>query len=211
MILRDSELLREFVPGTTGWTVADLDRPEIERMWEAGAYELVDGVLTTMPPPYNPSSSSLSKLCYFITRHLEDRGLGGEVIMDSDYSLGPRRLARPDAIYLSPADLRRQLTIREKVRPENPRKTRTLIAPTLVIEAISPGHEEHDRVTKWGWYADAKIRHYWLLDGFGYTLECYVLRRGVYKLEASGAQNSKVKPSLFPGLTIPLARVWSML
>lgn len=43
---------RPFEPGTTGWTVHDLDDPEIERQWFEGRYEIVEGVLTKMPPAY---------------------------------------------------------------------------------------------------------------------------------------------------------------
>jgi hypothetical protein len=32
---------RPFQPGTTGWTVRDLDDPEIERQWFSGRYEIV--------------------------------------------------------------------------------------------------------------------------------------------------------------------------
>ena len=35
MTLADTHV-RNFEPGTTGWTAADLDRPEIERRWFAG-------------------------------------------------------------------------------------------------------------------------------------------------------------------------------
>jgi hypothetical protein len=41
---------RPFLPGTTGWTASDLDDPAIERGWIRGSYEIVEGVLTTMPP-----------------------------------------------------------------------------------------------------------------------------------------------------------------
>lgn len=43
---------RPFEPGTTGWTVHDLDDPEIERQWFQGRYEIVEGVLTKIPPAY---------------------------------------------------------------------------------------------------------------------------------------------------------------
>ena len=43
---------KPFEPGTTGWTASDLDDPAIEREWFRGRYEIVEGVLTKMPPAY---------------------------------------------------------------------------------------------------------------------------------------------------------------
>jgi len=36
---------RKFEVGTTGWTADDLDDERIERHWESGRYEIVEGVL----------------------------------------------------------------------------------------------------------------------------------------------------------------------
>ena len=45
-------LHREFKPGTTGWSIDDLDDPEIERLWTGGRFEMVEGVLAEMAAPY---------------------------------------------------------------------------------------------------------------------------------------------------------------
>ncbi|HZL38562.1 MAG TPA: hypothetical protein VFC78_24855 [Tepidisphaeraceae bacterium] len=49
---------RPFIPGTTGWTADDLDDPQIERQWEDGAYEIIEGVLTLMPAAYFAGSNA---------------------------------------------------------------------------------------------------------------------------------------------------------
>ena len=49
---------RPFLPGTTGWTASDLDDPQIERLWFSGRYEIVEGVLTSMPPAYLAGGSA---------------------------------------------------------------------------------------------------------------------------------------------------------
>ena len=82
------------------------------------------------------------------------------------------------------------------------------VAPALAIESISPGHEAHDRKTKRRWYAEAGIRHYWLLDGLAKTLECLVLEGAEYGTEQLARDDDEVRTSLFPGLVIPLRRVW---
>jgi Uma2 family endonuclease len=80
--------------------------------------------------------------------------------------------------------------------------------PTLVIESLSQGHEHHDQVTKRKWYADLKVPHYWIIDGFARRLECLRLRGEHYDLEASGAHDDTLEPASFPGLRISLREVW---
>ena len=82
------------------------------------------------------------------------------------------------------------------------------VAPTLVIESMSIGHEDHDRETKRGWYAELKVPNYWLLNPYARSLECLVLVKDEYRRDAWGRENEQVCPSLFPGLTIPLADIW---
>ena len=62
--------VREFEPGTTGWTVADLDDPLIEAAWVAGAYEIVEGVLAKMAPAYLDSSRPLGRLILAINQNI---------------------------------------------------------------------------------------------------------------------------------------------
>lgn len=50
---------KPFRPGTTGWSASDLDDPRIEGKWLRGSYEIVEGVLTRMPPAYFIGGESL--------------------------------------------------------------------------------------------------------------------------------------------------------
>src|SRR3982751_5372533 len=38
--------------GTIGWSAKDLEDPEIRFLWDQGRFEIIDGVLTVMPPAY---------------------------------------------------------------------------------------------------------------------------------------------------------------
>src|SRR5437899_929176 len=61
--------IRPFEPGTTGWTVDDLEDPEISWLWQEGHYEIVEGVLTLMPAAYLDGSLSIRKLLRFVEDH----------------------------------------------------------------------------------------------------------------------------------------------
>ena len=57
---------RKFRPGTTGWTAGDLDDPAIEATWERGRYEIVEGVLTKLPPAILDSAITLGRFIHAV-------------------------------------------------------------------------------------------------------------------------------------------------
>jgi len=199
---------RPFLPGTTGWTAHDLDDHVIESQWFQGRYEIVDGVLTTMPPAYFPGTQSLQELVFILKANLKERGLpnhfGGEVdiIIDED------RVVIADAVWLTLADQERQREATRRAGKSEPGRTRILVPPTLLIESISPGHEWHDERTKRRWYAEFGVPNYWILDGFSRSLKCLVREASEYRVDVEGRGSDEVRPALFPGLTIPLAQLW---
>ncbi len=80
--------------------------------------------------------------------------------------------------------------------------------PTLVVEAVSPGHEEHERDPQRRWYAEAGVPNFWILDGYAGSLECLTLADKTYRIDQAGREGDELRPSLFPGLVIPLADLW---
>jgi Uma2 family endonuclease len=201
---------RRLEPGTTGWTVDDLENPEMERQWEGGAYELVEGVLAKMPPAYLDGSLPLQQVIRLIQSHLDRRQQAGYFAGEVDLILARNRIARPDAVFLTPTDLERQRQANARRGKKTLPYGRLLIAPTLVIESLSPGHETHDRDTKRQWYAEASVGNYWLLNPYDRSLECLILDApaGVYRTDVAGSNQDELSPAAFPGLLLPLARLW---
>lgn len=200
---------REFLPGTTGWTADDLNDPEIERLWDEGAFEIVEGVLTQMPPAYHDGTLPLSRLRRIIERHLEQSALPGEFTTEDDVIINRKRVARVDMLFMTPDDHQRQEAAnRDRGKPKL-RFGRILVPPTLIVESISLGHEDHDRETKRAWYAEVGVPNYWMLNAFQQSLECLKLVDGKYQVDVAGRAKDEIRPSLFPGLMIPLAQLWA--
>lgn len=199
---------KPFEPGTTGWTVDDLDDPQIERRWFEGRYEIVEGVLTTMPPAYFDGSLPAGRLIRMVERYLDHVKQSGDFASEVDLVVGPRRVARVDFVFLTPQDRDRQ----EKANAARGRRKlkygRLLVPPTLIIESVSIGHEAHDAETKLQWYESFGVPNYWMIDGYERTLRCLVLENGKYRIDQDGKGPGEVRPSLFPGLTIPLIDLW---
>ena len=199
---------RPFEPGTTGWTVHDLDDPEIERQWFQGRYEIVEGVLTKMPPAYFAGGNALFNVMFLVKTRLKRAGLTGRFSTEVDVVVDDDRLARSDAVMMTTHDESRQKKAGRAAGRSDPKRTRILIPPTLIIESISPGHEHHDLKTKRRWYAEFGVPNYWILDGYAESLECLVLEGGKYRRDAFGRRSEEVRPSLFPGLVFSLAEIW---
>src|SRR5438128_3165066 len=157
---------RQFKVGTTGWTVDDLDDPKIERLWEQGRYEIVEGVLTEMPAAYHDSGRSTFRLGTILQNWLDARELKGGISTETDLVLNKRRIPKVDLMYLTAAQEREQLRLsRHRGRP-GVRFGRIVVPPELVVESISLGHEAHDEEVKRDWYAQSGVKNYWLLHAF---------------------------------------------
>ena len=201
-------LPRPFVPGTPGWAASDLDDPEVERLWFEGSYEIVNGVLTTMAPAFYVGGKATSILLRIGIGYLEDRGMGGSFGTEVDIIIDESRVVKADAIHMSADDEKRQAEAVAVAGRIDAERTRILVPPTIIIEAISPGHERHDRITKMRWYAEFKVPNYWILDPFAKTLDCHVLDGNAYRLDLSGKGSDEISTRVFPGLVISLKRLW---
>jgi Uma2 family endonuclease len=125
-----------------------------------------------------------------------------------DIVIDETRVLRADVAYMTPQDKARQADATRAAGKADPRRARLYVPPTLVVESISPGHELHDERTKRRWYAAFGVSHYWMLNVFERTLRCLVLEGDAYRDDAAGREAEQVLPSAFPGLVIPLAKIW---
>jgi Uma2 family endonuclease len=199
---------RPFVPGTTSWRASDLDDSEVERRWFSGRYEIVEGVLAVIPPGYIASGSATFNLMKYVHEYLEREGVRGRLSMGVDIVIDEIRVARADAVLLMPADARRQTRAAKAAGRRDLKRTRILVPPTLVIESVSPGHEEHDRRVKKRWYAEFAVPNYWIVDAFEQMLECLRLQGGRYVRDVKGKGRRVVRPGAFAGLAVDLGAVW---
>lgn len=202
---------KPFKPGTTGWVAADLEDPKIEARWVQGRYEIVEGVLTEMPAAYFSGAKRLYRLQLQVSMHQQATKSAGSFANEVDIVIDDSRVVRADAVWMTPQDEARQAAVVARVAAagHDPDRVRLLVAPTLAIESVSPGHEAHDRRTKRKWYAEFGVPHYWIFDSFNRSLECLVLEAGAYRVDASGHGDNEVRPSLFPGLVLQLTGIWS--
>lgn len=199
---------KPFRPGTTGWSASDLDDPRIEAKWEWGRYEIINGVLTRMPPAYFSGGEMLANLLFAFMSQLKRQKVPGTFSIEADMIIDEQRVVKGDSCFMTPEDKKKQRIEARKHGKPDPNRARVYVPPTIIIESISPGHQAHDRVTKFAWYAEFGIKHFWIIDPFKRKLDEFVLERGKYKLVAKLSGNAKFKPAAFPGFEVDLADVW---
>ena len=160
-------------------------------------YEILDGELSVTPAPATKHQAALGNLYRFLANYVVANQLSKLFIAPTDVILAPTTVVQPDLIFIG-TDRFRVVTERAIEGP-----------PTLVIEILSPTTHQTDRVTKAQLFARYQVPHYWLIDPDQRTLEAYELVIDHYDLAASARDAEVFAPSLFPGLSIPLADLWA--
>jgi Uma2 family endonuclease len=200
---------RIFQPGTTGWSVDDLQDQNLLREWSSGRHEIADGVLTEMAPQGYHGVYPLTRLREMILEHARAQQTELWCHAEVDLRLRRNRIARPDLLVLTADQTRQQDAEERKLGIDSSQYCPVLVTPSLIVESVSHGEEEHDRQTKRAWYAEAKIPLYWLLTSFERSLVCLRLDRGGYVIEAEGHDQDQLTVNLLSApFHIELARLW---
>jgi Uma2 family endonuclease len=199
---------RPFEPGTLGWVASDLDDPAIAREWFKGSYEIVEGVLTTMPPAYFAGGNAAANLMFMLQSHSKEYKLGWRFAAEADIVVDEIRVPRADVVMLTHEDAKKQDAAARAAGNPDPKCVRILIPPTLIIESVSREHELHDRRTKKSWYGGFGVAHYWIVDACAKTLDCFRLDGAQYIVHAKGKDEQILEGLPFPELVIPLRELW---
>jgi len=111
--------LRSLEPGTSGWTASDLDDPQVAWLWDAGRFEIIDGILKTMPPADFDHGEVALELLTLTRSHLRGSGVAARISMEVDLIRrlwNPQLLARrrPAPVARLPCPGRRPLPRRRR-------------------------------------------------------------------------------------------------
>jgi Uma2 family endonuclease len=198
----------QLIPGTIGWSADDLEDPFIRGLFDEGRFEIIDGVLTKMPPAQFTGGECSMNLVFLLREYFKTSNVPARFSGEVDIQLDPCRYLRADAVCIFGTDLDRfEQHARQAGRLDWARAA-LFIGPSLIIESISLGHESHDRKTKRRWYAELGAQRYWIVDAFARSLECLWLDNDTYREEAVGHRIDSVSIPSLPGLTIPLVELW---
>ena len=159
-------------------------------------YEIIEGNLYMTPAPTPKHQNVSLNLAFLIKSYLKEHLIGKIYEAPIDVLLGQQTVVRPDILFIS----KKYLSIVAEKNIQGP--------PDLVVEIISPGTIQKDRILKVKTYAKFGVKYLWLIDPDNQTLEAFELAKETCRLIESLAGEEVFNPSLFPGLSIPLKELW---
>jgi Uma2 family endonuclease len=166
---------------------------EFVRLDDEDRRELIEGRLVETEVPNRAHERAVAVLL----RYLGNRAVAGDrgEVFASGYKvkIGRHRGVMPD-VQLVGADVN---------RPEN-EVGYVSGRPRLVVEVLSPSSVRYDRVIKLGYYQQAGVPEYWIVDPAHRTVERLVLENGKYVI-AETASEGVFAPDGYDGLSIPFA------
>ena len=177
-------------------TYADyLALPDDGRRWQ-----VLDGVLVEMTPaPRTTHQAAQHVLAYLIEGWLETHpGTGVVLPAPTDVVLDAYNVVEPDLVFVAAA--RGAIVLESHIAG----------APDLAVEILSPSSVRIDRVLKFALYARHRVPWLWIVDPEAGTIEEFRLAGDAYQLPARHAGAEGFEPGLFPGLVIPLGRVFHL-
>lgn len=162
-------------------------------------YEVLEGLLVKEPSPNVPHQRVSRRLQRILEDYFREFDPQGEIFdapLDVTF-LDDTTVVQPDLFYISG----KQTQVVKEIRIDG--------APTLVVEILSPSSTRRDRLQKMQIYGKAQVQHYWLVSPEEKTLECFLLRDGVYALVAAGMDEDIVTHPCFTGLAVGLNTLWN--
>lgn len=145
-------------------------------------YEIIDGVLYMAPAPGAPHQTTVGWFIFYLTTHVQIKGLGRVLPAPFDVELAPNFVVQPDVLVV----------LNDNLSVLTP--SRVVGAPDLVVEIASPSTAGYDRREKQDAYAQAGVREYWIADPATKTIEVLQLQDDQYR-SLNVFQNGATLPS----------------
>jgi Uma2 family endonuclease len=164
-------------------------------------YELVNGYLREKPQVPVWHNILLLDLVSYLVPYVKTHALGEMIGPRTPLRITAYDGRKPD-MFLIPTD-QYHLVGKNTFRG----------VPPVVLEIVSPGTEHIDRTEKRAEYAQLGVGQYWIIDSPNRAVEVYQLRDlpeggRTYELTETARDEGVFRPSFFPGLEIPLGKVW---
>lgn len=132
--------------------------------------ELIDNQLVMSPSPLAIHQKTLQKIFRRLSERIEDTGIGEIFIAPFDVYLDEEQNAvQPDIVV-----------VLSKSRSILNPKGHIHGVPDMLIEILSHGNKDHDRVKKKALYERFGVKEYWMVDPETKATEGYTLKDGVF-------------------------------
>jgi Uma2 family endonuclease len=158
-------------------------------------YELFEGELIVSPVPTTRHQASSMQLSGFLW-HAEEAGIGRAFAAPTEVYFTRHNMVCPDLLFIR--------TEREHIITTSGIQG----PPDLVIEILSPSTRQHDLGWKMTLYARYGVPHYWIVDTDARLILPHTLGDNGYVEQTPLRPGDTLSSPLFPGITMPVARVF---
>lgn len=172
---------------------------EFNQLPGEGRYELVNGRLEELVSPRPRHGWTGGRIFSLLDEYLAEHEPSAFWGIELDIPTIPFYGRRPDFAYFSTTDAATHVDLDQN---------RITGIPTLVVEVLSEDDEDRDLKTKRREYAEAGIRHYWILDPQRKVALVLALVEGAYEMQGQFSGAASLNSALFPGLQVPLSRLF---
>lgn len=185
----DTFTQREFRRWLDGRTASDINH-----------YELLDGRIVMTPPAGWTHSGIAAGLVRALSDHVARHALGKVFESSAGYELPSGDTLEPDVSFVS--------TVRFGTRPPRTPNQFLRMAPTLVIEILSPSTARRDQTEKKDIYARNGVDEYWIVDPAKKVVTVFHLSRHRYSTGRS-FKSGRIRSRVLPGLDASVEQVFS--
>ena len=151
--------------------------------------ELHDGELLMAPAPSFRHQEIVLRLFGVLQEWVTQRKLGKAAAAPLDMVLSPHQVTQPDVLFI--AQDRLSMIQRVVMGPAD-----------LVMEVVSLGGRNRDRIEKRDLYEQYGVQEYWIIDPEPKTVEVLFLERSRYELVTRAGPGQLAQSRLLPGFKV---------
>lgn len=165
---------------------------------DTSVYELIRGELVKRASPNTPHQRVSVKLIRHLDRYNESNKAGQLFHAPYDVYFDEENAGiQPDLVFVTH---KRRSIIREN--------NGIVGAPDLLVEIISKGTMDKDRVLKKDLYEQFGVQEYWIVDPRNRSIEVYQLQGERYALFSFAADEGKIKSSVLPDFELEVNAIF---
>lgn len=172
----------------------DLEIPEGDN----SIYELINGVIVKRASPNSPHQRASHKLNGLFFIYNQKKKVGKFFHASFDVYLDEHTAGlQPDLLFVSHE---RRFIIQND--------NGIVGAPDLIVEIVSKGSVDKDRVVKKEVYERFAVKEYWIVDIRSKTVEVYCMEDDRYKLFSFAEEEGIIKSSVLPGFKMNVQAIF---
>jgi len=173
----------------------DLEIPD----GDTSIYELINGEIVKRASPNTPHQEASHRLNGFLFNYNRRKKAGRVFQAPYDVYFDEHTAGvQPDLLFVSKE---RDFIVKEG--------NGIVGAPDLIVEIVSPGSVDKDRVIKKDVYERFAVKEYWIVDTQWQTVEVHCMVDDRYQLFSFAEKKGKIKSSVLPGSRLDVSKVFN--